>query len=103
MQFEHEEISLYFPCEGSHTSISYVFAAANPMSPLQRSILLYGKPSFSNMCSASSVIFSSSSNEFCGSQNFTSSTLLNWCWRIMPFMSFWYAPASLRKQGEYAQ
>ena len=32
----------------------------------------------------------------------TSSTLLNWCWRIMPRVSLPAAPASERKQGVQA-
>ena len=40
----HEEISRYVFWLGSHTSISYVLAAAKPMSPVHRSTVRYGKP-----------------------------------------------------------
>ena len=33
-KFEHEEISRYAFCPGSHTSMSYVFAEQKPMSPV---------------------------------------------------------------------
>ena len=59
-------------------------------------------PSFCSTSSAFAVRDSSSSNEVSGAENFTSSTLLNWCCRIMPRTSLPYVPASRLKHGVYA-
>src|SRR3989338_3550621 len=41
----HEEISRYLFCPGSHTSMSYVLAAAKPMSPVHSVTTRYGNSS----------------------------------------------------------
>ena len=56
-------------------------------SPAQRATTLYGKFSFCSIDSAFAVKLSSSLYESDGWTNFTSSTLLNWCWRIRPLTS----------------
>ncbi len=54
------------------------------------------------MRQASATIPSSASNDCSGFANFTSSTLSNWCTRIMPRVSRPAEPASSRKHGVYA-
>ncbi len=54
-KFEHEEISLYSLYDGNHTSISYVLAAENPISPVHNSITRYGNPNNCNTFSAFAV------------------------------------------------
>src|SRR4029077_20665884 len=101
-KFEQDEISRNSPWPGSHTSRSYVLADEKLTSAVQRVNTRYCKPSFCSTVSALCLSFSSSSYDFCGCENFTSSTFWNWCCRMMPRTSFPYEPASLRKQGVYA-
>src|SRR4030065_422939 len=97
-----EDISRYRPWEGIHPSMSYVLAAENPRSAANRVTTRYGRESRSRIPSASAVRVSSSPRDSSGRQVLTRSTLLNWCWRIIPRTSFPCDPASARKQGGYA-
>ncbi len=59
-QFDTLEISRNCSCPGHHTSRSYVFADANPMSPAQSSTTRCTSPSRRSTSDASSTIFSCS-------------------------------------------
>ena len=56
-----DEISRYVFWLGSHTSMSYVFADAKPMSPVHSSTVRYGSSSRCSTSSAFAVSASSSS------------------------------------------
>ena len=61
----------------AYTSMSYVFADANVMSPVQSNMIRYGSPSNLTAFSASDRSFSNSSYPCSGVVHFTISTLSN--------------------------
>ena len=61
-----------------------------------------GRPSRFSTSSARPVMRSCSAADCSGVVMLTSSTLGNWCWRIMPLVSLPAAPASERKHGVQA-
>ena len=72
------------------------------MSPVHSSMVRIGSPRRFSTSSAHAVMRSCSARLSSGVVMETSSTLENWCWRIMPRVSLPAAPASARKQGVYA-
>ncbi len=79
--------------------MSKVLRLAKPMSPVQSVITRYGSSSFCSTASAQPSMRSCSALDCSGVVTETSSTFVNWCWRIMPRVSRPAAPASARKQG----
>ena len=76
-------------CAGNHTSISYVLAAENPISPVQSVTTRYGNiQSLQNGLGIGEKFFQLARRRFSGLANLTNSTLLNWCCRISPLVSF---------------
>ncbi len=69
------------------------------MSPVHKRMVRKGRPSRFRTSSAQDVMRSCSARLSSGVVMETSSTLENWCWRIMPRVSLPAAPASERKQG----
>ncbi len=72
------------------------------MSPVHRRMVRNGKPRRFRTSSAHDVMRSCSARLSSGVVMETSSTLENWCWRIMPRVSLPAAPASERKHGVQA-
>ena len=75
--FEQEEISRYTPWLGIQTSISYVLAEPNPISPVHNVITRCGNSNTCKILSACAVNVSNSAKDSSGFANFTNSTLLN--------------------------
>src|SRR4029078_13365029 len=94
-----DEISRYIFWLGKQTSTSYVFAAANPVSHVQSTMVRYGNSRRFKIDSAFSVSDSSSSQDCSGVVIFTSSTLSNRCCRMRPRPSAPYEPASDLRHG----
>ncbi len=69
------------------------------MSPVHSRMVRNGRPRRFRTSSAQAVMRSCSARLFSGVVMETSSTLENWCWRIMPRVSLPAAPASERKHG----
>ena len=72
------------------------------MSPPHSMMVRNGRPRRFSTSSARPVMRSCSSSDCSGVVIETSSTLGNWCWRIMPRVSLPAAPASERKHGVQA-
>jgi len=98
-KFEHELTSSHSPEPGAHTSMSYFMAATKERSPVHICTMRYARPSRRHTSSASSSRPASSASEVSGRTNFTSSTLSNWCPRLMPRTSRPADIFSRRKQG----
>lgn len=95
-QLDADVSSRYLPCVGIHASQSNFLEADAPRSPVATSITWKGSSRLVSHCFSHSRSrwCSAAASSGCTYENI--STLLNWCTRKMPRVSFPYVPASRR-------